>query len=212
MYIVTLLIRIAMVIFAITIHEFSHALAAYSLGDDTAKRMGRLSLNPIKHLDILGAIMLLIARVGWAKPVPINPYNFRNMKIDTALTAAAGPASNFVMAIFAAMLYRMNISLFSNLTTTSFFVAISMFALKFAVIINIALGLFNLIPIPPLDGSKIIGGFMPDDMYFRWATFERTGAYLLMLIFAISFIFKIPLIHTIIYPPLNFFTELLIGK
>jgi len=176
MYIVTLLIRIAMVIFAITIHEFSHALAAYSLGDDTAKRMGRLSLNPIKHLDILGAIMLLIARVGWAKPVPINPYNFRNMKIDTALTAAAGPASNFVMAIFAAMLYRMNISLFSNLTTTSFFVAISMFALKFAVIINIALGLFNLIPIPPLDGSKIIGGFMPDDMYFRWATFERTSS------------------------------------
>lgn len=211
---IAIIIQIVIVLISITIHEFSHGMSAYMLGDDTAKRAGRLTLNPIKHLDPLGALMLLIVKIGWAKPVPINPYNFKDQKIGTALTAAAGPASNFVMAIIAALIFRLffYFSMSSVSTGSGFFIYISMFTLQFTVIINLALGLFNLIPIPPLDGSKIISGFLSDDMYFKWMQWERQGAYLLMIIFAISFIFRIPLIGTIIYPPLNFFSQLLIGR
>ncbi|MCL2064573.1 MAG: site-2 protease family protein [Candidatus Cloacimonetes bacterium] len=203
--------QVCMVVLAITIHEYSHALAAYKLGDDTAKRMGRLTLNPIKHLDILGALMLLIVRIGWAKPVPINPYNFKSMKKDIALTAAAGPASNFCIAIFAAMFYNFSFNTMGSLDGSSFFVTLVLFALRFLVMINIALGLFNLIPIPPLDGSKIVGGFMPDEMYFKWASFERKGAYVLFALFGISYFLRIPILQVIIIPPLNFLTTMLIG-
>ena len=198
-----ILIQVAVVLACLTIHEFSHGYVAYLLGDDTAKRAGRLTLNPLKHLDILGAVMLLIAKIGWAKPVPVNPYNFKDMKVGMAITAAAGPASNFLFAIIAAFLYRSFMSGFPPSILT--------YTLQIIVIINIALGLFNLIPIPPLDGSKIIGGFMPDEMFFRWMQWERKGAYLLMIIFGISFLFRIPLVGTIIMPALNFFVGLLLG-
>ena len=204
-------LQIVIVIASITIHEFSHGYAAYKLGDDTAKRAGRLTLNPIKHLDLLGALMLLIVKIGWAKPVPINPYNFRNMKIDTALTAAAGPASNFIFAILAAMCYNSLEGRYADPYQVSLLTHILIYGFKFTVIINIALGLFNLIPIPPLDGSKIVGGFMTDNMYFKWMEWEKKGAYLLMIIFGISFFLKIPLIGTFIMPPLDYFTKLLIG-
>jgi len=196
-----LLLQVPIVIMCITIHEFSHAYCAYLLGDDTAKRYGRLSLNPLKHLDILGAIMLLIFRFGWAKPVPVNPYNFQNMKTGSALTALAGPASNFIFACLCAAIFR------ALPDTLGFIKLICVFGVMF----NVALGLFNLIPIPPLDGSKIIGGFMPDEMYFRWAAWERNGAFILMIIFAVSYVFKIPLIATIIMPPLNYIMRLLLG-
>ena len=208
--ILTMLIQVVIVIIAITFHEFSHAMAAYKLGDDTAKRMGRLTLNPIKHLDILGAIMLLIVRIGWAKPVPINPYNFDNMKIGTALTAAAGPLANFAFAILVAMIYHASLGLLGN-PGSNFLYMLYFFTLQFAVMINIALGLFNLIPIPPLDGSRILGGFMTDDMYFKWCSFEKKGTYLLMIIFAVNFIFRLRLVEKLILTPLNFLTALLIG-
>ena len=201
--IILLLIQIPVVLACLTIHEFSHGYVAYILGDDTAKRAGRLTLNPLKHLDVLGAIMLIIVKIGWAKPVPVNPYNFKDMKIGMAITAAAGPASNFLFAIIAAFLYRSLMSGFPPSILT--------YTLQMLVIINIALGLFNLIPFPPLDGSKIIGGFMPDEIFFRWMQWERKGAYLLMIIFGISFLFKIPLVGTIIMPALNYFVGLLLG-
>jgi Zn-dependent protease len=206
-YITAFAIQIVIVIASITIHEFSHGYSAYLLGDDTAKRAGRLSLNPIRHLDPIGALMLLIVRIGWAKPVPINPYNFKDQKIGTSITAAAGPASNFIIAILVAILFRL-IQPLSQINIIFYFIV---FALQFTVMINIALGLFNLIPIPPLDGSKIISGFLSDEMYFRWMQWEKQGAYLLMLIFGISFFLKIPLFQTVIVPPLNFFTTLLLG-
>jgi len=232
MYITQILVQVAVVIACITIHEFSHGYVAFLLGDDTAKRAGRLTLNPIKHLDILGAIMLLIAKIGWAKPVPINPNNFKDMKMGTALTAAAGPASNFLFAIIAAILLKMVLSMpsyqyiegltehgsilltdygaYTRYVPTSFQI-LSLFTLYIIIVINIALGLFNLIPFPPLDGSKIISGFMSDEMYFKWMQWERKGGFLLIIIFAISFIFKIPLVGTIILPALYFFVRLLLG-
>ena len=201
-----IVVQICMVVLALTTHEFSHAMAAYKLGDDTAKRMGRLTLNPLKHLDILGAIMLLIVKIGWAKPVPINPYNFKNQKTGMAITAAAGPASNGVLAIIAAMFYNFSINSFSALGPSSLFLS----SLRFLVMINLVLGLFNMIPIPPFDGSKIIGGFMPDDMYFKWRDIDiRHGRSIMMGIILVNLIY--PIIPKIIMPPLNFFMQLLLG-
>jgi Zn-dependent protease len=214
-----IIIRVIAVVCAITIHEFSHAYCAYQLGDDTAKRHGRLTLNPIKHFDIFGTLMLLLVYVGWAKPVPINPYNFKDMKIGCALTAAAGPASNFLVAIIIAMVYR---SIFHVETAgleafrptgimQSLNHGIVQYALIFTVFINVALGLFNLIPIPPLDGSRIVGAFMSDRMFFIWSSWERKGMVLLMIIFATSFIFQLNIIGRVIYPPLMYILRLLIG-
>jgi len=189
---------------ALTIHEFAHGYAAHLLGDDTAKRYGRLTFNPLKHLDIFGTILILFAGIGWAKPVPINPYNFKDMKIGTALTAAAGPASNFIFAVLAAMILRM-------LPTGTPNHSVIALALYVVVHVNILLGLFNLLPIPPLDGSKIIGGFMPDNMYFKWLDWEKKGAYLLMIIIAIGIFTGRSFIFIMIGPPMNFLKSVLLG-
>lgn len=211
--VIEIIIQVIVVVYSITIHEFSHGLSAYWLGDDTAKRAGRLRLNPISHLDPIGALMLLIAHIGWAKPVPINPYNFQNMKRDTALTAAAGPLSNFILALIAAGILHGLVILIPAYTLNTLFLFKYIFLfLYFSVMINLALGLFNLIPFPPLDGSKIIGGFMSDEMYFRYTAREREGAILLMIVMAISWIFHIPIFGLIIETPLRFLTSLLIGN
>jgi Zn-dependent protease len=211
-----LLIQIPILLFTLTIHEFSHGYVAYLLGDDTAKRAGRLTLNPISHIDPVGLLMLFIVHVGWAKPVPVNPYNFKDQKRDMAITAAAGPASNFVMAIILSIIFR--ISNFDNpdfiydyMGNMQIFVYIIYEIIKYAILINLALGIFNLIPIPPMDGSKILGGFLSDEAYYKYTAQERKGAQILMIIFAISFVFKLNIIGRIIIPPLNFFLKLLIG-
>jgi len=207
-----LLIQIPILLITLTIHEFSHGYVAYLLGDDTAKRAGRLTLNPISHIDPVGLLMLFIVRIGWAKPVPVNPYNFKNQKRDMAITAAAGPVSNFVMAIILSVVFNLlkavnpNI-LYSGSMLTQFFIGM----LVYAILINLALGIFNLIPIPPMDGSKILGGFLSDEAYYKYTAQERKGAQILMIIFAVSFIFKLNLIGAIIMPPLNFFLKLLTG-
>ncbi|MFA5465654.1 MAG: site-2 protease family protein [Candidatus Cloacimonadales bacterium] len=215
MNITEIIIQVVVVVVAITIHEYSHALSAFWLGDDTAKRAGRLKLNPLSHLDPIGALMLLIVHIGWAKPVPINPYNFKNMKTGTALTAAAGPVSNFIIATFSAFLLRLlNLFSFASIVPGSlifYLINLVITTLNFSVFINLALGLFNLIPLPPLDGSKILGGFLSDDMYFKYTAKEKQGAYLLIIIMAISFLFKIPILPMLINKPLTFFTNLLLG-
>ena len=106
-FITQIIIQLPILLIALTVHEFSHGYVAYMLGDDTAKKAGRLTLNPISHIDPFGLIMLFIARIGWAKPVPINPHNFRNYKKDTALTAAAGPAANFILAILLSIIFNL---------------------------------------------------------------------------------------------------------
>ncbi|RLC57430.1 MAG: site-2 protease family protein [Candidatus Cloacimonadota bacterium] len=210
--IIRLLIQIPILLLTLTIHEFSHGYVAYLLGDDTAKRAGRLTLNPISHIDPVGLLMLFIVRIGWAKPVPVNPYNFKNQKRDMAITAAAGPASNFVMAIILSVVFNLlkaanpNI-LYSGSVMIQFFTGM----LVYAILINLALGIFNLLPIPPMDGSKILGGFLSDEAYYKYTAQERKGAQILMIIFAISFVFKLNIIGAIIMPPLNFFLKLLTG-
>ena len=232
--VIEIIIRGIAVLICITVHEFFHGYSAYKLGDDTAKRAGRLTLNPIKHIDPIGTLMLFIARFGWAKPVPVNPYNFANMKKDMALTALAGPASNFVMAIgsslFLGSIMNLNIETIRQLNelSTNHFQGVMMtFSSHFSmsqiplilwvvyffysmILYNIALGLFNLLPFPPLDGSKILGGLMSDDAWFRWMNFEQKGAYLLMIIMIIGFVFKIPLLGMIIWPPLEFILDFLL--
>lgn len=207
--IVKLLIELPVLFMTLTIHEFSHGYTAYILGDDTAKRMGRLTLNPISHIDPIGLLMLFVAHIGWAKPVPINPYNFRDQKRDMAISAAAGPMSNFIVAIVFSIIFRMIAS--GNPQYMSGLQQIIWYFLFYTILINLALGIFNLIPIPPMDGSKILGGFLSDAAYHKYTLQEKKGAQILLLIFLISYILRLNLIGAIITPPLNFFLNLLIG-
>jgi Zn-dependent protease len=194
------------ILYALTVHEFSHGYVAYRLGDDTAKRAGRLTLNPLKHLDPLGTIMLFIAHIGWARPVPINPYNFRDIKRDTAYVALAGPVANFISAVIFSLIFN-----FFNSGTQAFYHNVFMVILFYTIFINVALGLFNLIPFPPLDGSKILGAFLSDETYFRYQRFERKGALILVGVIIFSNLLGLNIIGGIIMPPINFFMSLLTG-
>lgn len=148
----TLLYSLPGIIAALTIHECSHAFAAYLLGDRTAKEYGRLTLNPIAHIDPLGFLCLIVTRrFGWAKPVPVNDMNFRNRKKGMLIVSLAGPASNFITAMLIAFSYALFFNRIGNVMKD---------ILQYAYIINLSIGAFNLIPIPPLDGSKILDVFL----------------------------------------------------
>ena len=158
-----ILLTLPAVLIAITFHEYAHAFAADKLGDDTPRREGRLSLNPIKHLDPIGTIMLVFAGFGWGKPVGIDPRNFnRNIKMSVgeAVVSAAGPIMNMILAIIFAAIY-FAICRFAPEFVISQVGFIIITLIRAVVIINVGLGIFNLIPLPPLDGSKIRGGFLP---------------------------------------------------
>jgi Zn-dependent protease len=175
----TVISRILTLVIAFTIHELAHAVTADQLGDDTPRRMGRISLNPLVHLDPIGSLLLIFAGFGWAKPVQINPYNLRNgPQMGMVVVAAAGPLSNLVMALLAAIPFRLDLlPLFSpgsGLLPTP-----SQFLLDF-IEINLVLMLFNLIPIPPLDGSKILRGLAPRSWERPLATLEQWGPFLLL--------------------------------
>lgn len=163
---------------ALTVHEYCHGYAAYKLGDDTAKNLGRLTLNPIKHIDPYGAICMVLFHVGWAKPVPVNARNFKNPKKGFAITAAAGPASNLILGFFSALIYLLVFALVKDLTFTSktFGYLLISNTLSFLYIfhsINIGLGLFNLLPIPPFDGSRLLNVFLPPKTYFAIMKYEK---------------------------------------
>ena len=163
---------------ALTVHEYCHGYAAYKLGDDTAKNFGRLTLNPIKHIDPYGAICMVLFHVGWAKPVPVNARNFKDPKKGFAITAAAGPASNLILGFFSALIYLVVFALVKDLTFTSktFGYLLISNTLSFLYIfhsINIGLGLFNLLPIPPFDGSRLLNVFLPPKTYFAIMKYER---------------------------------------
>ena len=167
--VVSVLSRCFVVFCCLPIHELSHGLVAYWLGDDTAKLKGRLTLNPLAHLNPLGTIMLLLVGVGYAEPVPVNPRNFKNPKGGMALTALAGPMSNLLMGWVSIWLFYICNAYISNSTFGS---AVTFFFL-YAAQINVMLAVFNLLPIPPLDGSKILAGLLPSKAYFKYMQYER---------------------------------------
>lgn len=159
----SLLLTLPAVLIAITFHEFAHAFAADKLGDDTARKQGRLNLNPLSHIDPIGMIMLIFAGFGWGKPVEIDPRNFnRNIKMPVAeaIVAAAGPIMNFILAIIFGVIY-VSVMKFAPMFIFTQVGGIVIILLRVCISINIGLGIFNLIPLPPLDGSKILAAFLP---------------------------------------------------
>lgn len=176
-------LRVAAIFLCLTVHETCHGLAAYALGDPTAKSMHRLSLNPLRHIDWLGLLMMFAAGFGWAKPVPVDMRYFKKPKQGMALTALAGPASNFLLAA-AALAVGKGIYLYAPYNpvwNTAF-----EFCLYTLAPLSIGLGLFNLIPIPPLDGSKILAVVLPDRAYLRLMRYERYGMLLLLALSAVG--------------------------
>ena len=156
---------------AFPIHESAHALAAHWMGDDTAKDQGRISLNPLRHLDMFGTIFMLIAGVGWAKPVPINPNNFKNRKVGMALSSLAGPVSNLVLAYISIILYK--ISAYYLILHENTAIGILSTVFLYSVILNVGLAVFNLLPVPPLDGSRIFNLVLSEKTYFKIMKYEN---------------------------------------
>ncbi len=181
---IKILIQIAVLIFAVIVHEVAHGFVAYKLGDPTAKYSGRLTLNPIPHIDpfmsiLLPALMIVTGMpfiIGGAKPVPVNPIYFQNHKRDVMLVSAAGPLSNILLAIISALLLKF-LFMFEFLRS----VGLSL-VLGYSVLINIILATFNLIPIPPLDGSKILMGLLPDELAYKFAKLEPYGFFIILIL------------------------------
>lgn len=165
------LLRAVVVLVAIPFHEAAHALVSSWLGDDTAKRAGRLSLNPIRHFDPLGALCMLLGGVGWAKPVGIDPRNYKDPKLGMAISAAAGPLSNLLLAWGSMILYK--IVLYSAAAQQSRLMAVLSLLLYDMIVMNLSLAVFNLLPIPPFDGSRIALLSLPRRLYFQAMRYER---------------------------------------
>lgn len=191
---ITILLSIPAVLIALTVHEYAHGYAAYKLGDPTARSLGRLSLNPLRHLDVLGVICMVFFRFGWAKPVPINTRYFKKPRRDMAITALCGPLSNFLLAFFGVFLYFAVASIFkatiAGRTPSTFVSLIMQYTLQFLYLfhfLNLTLGLFNLIPLPPLDGSRIFCVFLPARAYYAVMKYEKYMAVALMLLLYFGF-------------------------
>ena len=174
-------VLVAASLLCITFHETCHGLAAYRLGDDTAKRAGRLTLNPLKHVDIPGLVMMAIFRFGWAKPLPVDMRNFKHPKRDMALTALAGPVSNVLLAYAAAVLLGFVVFLSDRFGSNVLFTVLVQFFI-YVEIISAGLAVFNVFPIPPLDGSKVLFALLSDRAYLKLMRYERYGMGLLMLL------------------------------
>ncbi len=178
-----ILLRVAAVFLCLTIHETCHGLAAYALGDPTAKRAHRLSLNPLRHIDWLGLLMMVVAGFGWAKPVPVNPNYFKKPKQGMAVTALAGPVSNLLLAILLLLIAR---GVYIRAVLTGSFSATWFAFLLDTASLSVGLGLFNLVPIPPLDGSKVLAVLLPDRAYDWLMHYERFGMLVLVMVISVG--------------------------
>ena len=171
------LIAIPSILVASTVHEYAHGYIAFRLGDATAKAQGRLTLNPIAHIDPIGAISMVLFKFGWSKPVPINEYNFLNRERGTALVALAGPVSNILIAIFTSLIHYFFFKGDNSLIV---------FLLYTFTTINLALAIFNLIPLPPLDGHRIVRALLPKGLRYYWERLENYSIFII-LIFVLPF-------------------------
>ena len=195
------------ILFALTIHELSHGLVALHFGDPTAKNAGRLTLNPLAHLDPIGTLMLFIVHFGWAKPVPVNPAYFKDPKKDMIWVSLAGPVSNIILAFLTGMIIRIVGMEMSNNFTLNFLKLM----LYYSLTINLALAVFNLIPIPPLDGSKILQGLLPPKYDEIMYNLERYGPFILLGIILFGRFTGFSIIGSIIWPFVNVFANLFAG-
>jgi Zn-dependent protease len=195
------IIKIPVLLFAITIHEYAHGRAALALGDPTAKRMGRLSFNPLSHLDILGAICLFLFNFGWAKPVPVDIRYFKNLRRDVIIMALAGPAANLGVAFIAGLLIRFFMLPFE----------IYLQVLLWLILMNIGLGLFNLLPLPPLDGSHVLENLLPPGAGQKYREYSRYGPFILIGIVLLDNFAHTGIISRILIGPMFYLAHLLAG-
>lgn len=237
---ILVLLTLPVLMLSLTLHEVAHGYAAYKCGDSTAHDMGRLTLNPLKHLDLMGAICMLVIGFGWAKPVPVNTRNFKKPKRDMALVAAAGPAANLLLCIVSLALYFVFLAVFSmarNVDGIAYFRELldylpsnpmyydhlTMFAdlgttqslvlemLSLSAMLNANLMLFNLIPVPPLDGSRILAGILPGKLAAKYIRLERYVRYLILAIciinLASSYLPFLSVISEYIFYPLEYLRD-----
>ena len=199
------------ILLALTFHEFAHAFVANKYGDDTAKRSGRLTLNPLAHLDPLGTIMIFLVHFGWAKPVPVNPYNLRNPKNDMLWISAAGPLSNMLLALISGLLLRLLVSTAGIMPDPRSIMGIFVIMVVWSLQINLALAIFNILPIAPLDGSKILFGILPARFAKQIYLLERYGPFVLMGLILFGMITKVSILGQMIWPFVRFFSNLFAG-
>jgi Zn-dependent protease len=200
----TLLLSLPGILFGFTIHEFAHAWTAWRLGDDTAARQGRLTLNPLMHLDPMGTLLILLAGFGWARPVPINPSNFKDPRKGDLIATFAGPFSNLLTAIVLSLVYR-----FIPRDGADSIAAVFSEVIGYAMQFNLLLCFFNLIPIFPLDGARIVRALLPLNQAYTFSRLEPMGPLILMGLIALGPYAGINLLRTVVYPPIRLFMALL---
>lgn len=200
-FLVSFMLSLPIVLLSLSVHETAHGYVAYRLGDPTARSLGRLTLNPIKHIDPIGFICMALFGFGWAKPVPINTRYFKNPKSGMALTGLAGPVSNLLLAFLFAVLWRIELTVYSAVQITEFsgtvFYLLETF-LYLGIRLNITLAVFNLIPVPPLDGSRIFLVLLPTETYFKIMRYEKY----------IYIVLMVALLFGLLDTPINFVTNL----
>ena len=200
---VLLLISVLALLPALSVHEWAHGYAAYKLGDNTARADGRLSLNPLDHLDPLGTLMLLLVGFGWAKPVPVNTRHFKKPRRDFALTSLAGPISNLLLGFISALLYVLAFYACSALEISQMTATVIINVFYFSTLYNLGLGLFNLIPLPPLDGSNILICLLPNRLAAKYSKIRYYSSYIFLVLVIMRRIPSLSFISEIVFWPVN---------